>query len=225
MSILPPPPPPPPQPIQSIIPPTAQPGTAAAAQQPPNNGSTPLLQGLTQNTRFLPQDYDFYSAFKRSIKVFRMSYPEITMENSPPNLTQKYQEYLEEMARLYNQNQPDMSFLNQMNTDIRGERYQIVISCKKVVGRDNLTNPKLVALLSTFQPSPLKRTLDMTRDLQPYSPLRLSIAFPNFTTLRSNTNIGLILSIEENLPPGRQPHQQPSRTVQFDYSQHPSRRV
>ena len=140
-----------------------------------------------------------------------MSYPEVNFGNSPPDHQAKYREYVKEMAKLYKQNEPDMSFLNQMNADISSLKYQIVISCKRVVGRDNLTNPKVVALLSTFQPSPLKRTLDMTRDLQPYSPLRLSIAFPNFTTLRNNTNIGLMLSIEENLPPGRQPHQQPLR--------------
>ena len=198
----PPPPPPPPQPIV-VVHPTAQPG---AAQPLTNNGSTVYFQGLTQDSAVLPQNYDFVRAFQRSIKVFRMSYPEITMDNSPPKHTQKYQEYLDEMATLYNQNQPDMSFLNQMNADISSEYYQIVISCKRVVGRDNLTNPKFVVTYQTFQ---AKRDIDLTREVQPYAPLSVSARFNIFTMLRSNTNRGLILRIEENLRPGQQPQHPP----------------
>ena len=75
-----------------------------------------------------------------------MSYPEMTGKN-PQDYKDRFDEYLRTFLSLYRLQSVDMSFLGQLYTAIRGERYQILVNVKRFRGKDRLINGQLFLMV------------------------------------------------------------------------------
>ena len=166
----------------------------AAQDKPTLNGMTALFQSLTNSDSVIKPNFDFVKGFKRAVKVFVMSYPEI-VDSIRPTHRRRLQEYINEMAILYNLRSPDMSFLTNMYRKAKKRQYIILISCKKVVVRDQLSNPHLVFTINGKQ---FKQRIDTQNEVQPYAPIKIGVNFDTFVILRSDANQRIVFTIEED---------------------------
>ena len=150
------------------------------------------FQGPTETDFVIKPDFDFENGFKRAVKVFVMSYPEI-VDSIPLTHSRKLEEYVKEMATLYKVKTPYKSFLSKIYEKAQKEKYNIVITCKKVVGVDRHTKSLLKIVLKDKE---CKLGMDNKNEGQPYAPVIISVKFKTFVKLRSDANRRIVFTIE-----------------------------
>ena len=163
--------------------------------QPTKDGSTQVLQTLqTNQNSFILPNYDYVNAFYRAVKVGLISYPEHT-NTSPPSY-QNVNLFVREMRALYGVQAIDNTLIRQQYDKIKNEDLGIFVKAKRFRGRDNVTNPRLVA---TIKPNSLNAYLNPFQEIQTMNPIRLPVKCDTFRALRRTPTQQLVISVEGDI--------------------------
>ena len=156
--------------------------------------TTPEFDQLyTSQASVIKQNYDYRKAFYRSVKVVLISYPEYS-ETSPSSY-QSIDLFIREMQRLYDVQQIDQNLIDEQNKKMKSEEIMIIVTVKRFRGRDELTNPRIVLRRQTKSST---YNLDPNKEIQTMNPIRLSLKFDAFKSLRTDPTEQLVFSIEGN---------------------------